>query len=327
MARLLDVQGLKTEFIRPGGRVYAVNGVDFYVDKGESLGIVGESGSGKSVSVLSVLGLIGENGQVTDGKAMFGERNLLELSERQLRDIRGQDIGVIFQDPMTSLNPVKKIGWQIAETMVAHHICGKNEAMHRAVELLEEVGIPDAGTRYKSYPFEFSGGMRQRVMIAIAMACRPKLLIADEPTTALDMTVQMQVLSLLRQSAKSRNMSTIIITHDFGVATNLCNRIVVMYGGKVMEQATVDDFLTQSAHPYSVGLKASIIEIGNRHKTIAPIPGNAPVLTEPPRGCPFANRCHMAVERCYNEVPELRSIGPNHDVACHRAEEVIHHAS
>ncbi|MFD1678102.1 ABC transporter ATP-binding protein [Alicyclobacillus fodiniaquatilis] len=323
MSRLLEVKNLSTEFTRPNGVVYAVNGVSFHVDQGESVGIVGESGSGKSVSVLSVLGLIANNGRVTNGEAIFNGQDLLHLNERQLRAIRGTEIGVIFQDPMTSLNPVKRIGWQIAESMVKHHLCNKREALSRAIDLLAEVGIPDAETRYRNYPFEFSGGMRQRVMIAIALACKPQLLIADEPTTALDMTVQMQVLALLRESARSRNMATLIITHDFGVATNLCSRLIVMYGSKIMEMATVEEFVRRPAHPYSIGLKSSIISIGNRHKKISAIPGNAPVFTTPPEGCPFASRCGFALERCYKEIPPLRTLFPGHEVACHRAEEVM----
>lgn len=325
MAPLLEVKELYATFERPDGRVYAVNGVDFHVEPGETLGIVGESGSGKSVSILSLLGLIGSNGKVSGGKALFEGRDLLAMPKRELRSIRGREIGVVFQDPMTSLNPIRRIGDQIAEALLVHRLCSKEEAHKRSLALLEEVGIPDPKTRYRSYPFEFSGGMRQRVMIAIALACQPKLLIADEPTTALDVTVQMQVLAVLRKAREKRQMSTIIITHDFGVATNFCDRIVVLYGGKVMESAPVEQFIRQSVHPYSTGLKTSILEIGSRSRNLVPIPGSSSVATVPPTGCPFVSRCPKAIERCGRDIPELSKIGADHMVACHRAEEVMGH--
>ncbi|MCL6632437.1 MAG: ABC transporter ATP-binding protein [Alicyclobacillus herbarius] len=324
---LLDVRDLTTQFRRPDGVVYAVNGVSFQVRRGETLGIVGESGSGKSVSVLSILGLIGENGKVVAGTAEFEGVNLLELNQHEMRAIRGREIGVVFQDPMTSLNPIKRVGEQVMEAMLVHRLCSKQEARQRAVRLLEEVGISDPERRMKNYPFELSGGMRQRVMIAIALACQPRLLIADEPTTALDVTVQMQVLSILREAQVNRQMSTIMITHDLGVATNLCDRIIVMYGGKVMESAPVEEFIRHSAHPYSRALKSSILEIGSRGRKIAPIPGNPPVMIEPPRGCPFADRCPLAIDRCRTEVPDLRGLQAEHFVACHRAEEVVEYVA
>lgn len=320
---LLSVRNLYTEFSRPDGRVYAVNGASFSVAAGETLGIVGESGSGKSVSVLSLLGLIRGNGRVTGGEALFEGRNLLTMRKRELLDLRGRDIGVVFQDPMTSLNPVHRIGDQISEAMLAHHLCSRAEAKERTLELLDEVGIPDATARYRNYPFEFSGGMRQRVMIAIALACKPKLLVADEPTTALDVTVQMQILAVLQQARDKRKMGTIMITHDFGVATNFCDHIVVLYGGKVMESAPVAEFIHNTAHPYSVGLKNSILEMGSRNRDLAAIPGQSPTMLQPPRLCPFANRCSMAIERCRTEAPETRSVAEGHEVACHRAEEVM----
>ncbi|WP_274651005.1 ABC transporter ATP-binding protein [Paenibacillus humicola] len=325
MAPLLEVRNLHAAFDRPGGKVYAVNGVDFAVEPGETLGIVGESGSGKSVSILSLLGLIGTNGRVTGGQALFEGRDLLALSKRELRALRGREIGVVFQDPMTSLNPIQRIGDQIAEAMLVHRLCSKEEAYKRTLALLEEVGIPDPKSRYRSYPHEFSGGMRQRVMIAIALACQPKLLIADEPTTALDVTVQMQVLAVLRKARERRRMSTIIITHDFGVATNFCDRIVVLYGGKVMESATAEQFIRHSVHPYSTGLKSSILEIGSKNRKLVPIPGQSAVAILPPSGCPFAPRCSKAIEPCRRDIPELTTVDMNHSVACHRAEEVINH--
>lgn len=326
LTTLLEVRNLHTEFTRPGGKVYAVNGVGFEVGPGETLGIVGESGSGKSVSILTVLGLIRGNGKVTAGEALFEGRDLLKMNRHQLREIRGRDIGVVFQDPMTSLNPVIRVGDQIAESMLTHELCSKAEARERTLELLNEVGIPDPKVRYRNYPHEFSGGMRQRVMIAIALACRPKLLVADEPTTALDVTVQMQVLAVLRVASERRQMSTIMITHDFGVATNFCHRIVVMYGGQVMESASVGEFIRRPAHPYTIGLKSSILEIGSRSRKLVPIPGNSPTMISPPAGCPFAARCPHVTPKCQSEVPELRRLGGQHIVACHRAEEVMNHA-
>lgn len=320
---LLTVENLYTQFERADDIVYAVNGVSFSISPGETLGIVGESGSGKSVSVLSMLGLLRGTGRVVNGTAKFMGTNLLKLRRRQLEDIRGRDIGVIFQDPMTSLNPTMRIGDQIMECMLTHQYTNRKGAFARTIDLLEEVGIPEPKARFRNYPHEFSGGMRQRVMIAMAIACEPQLLIADEPTTALDVTVQMQILSLLHTLREKRRMSIVMITHDFGVATNFCDRIIVMYAGKVMESASLEEFLKRPAHPYTIGLKASIIEVGQQDQELRPIPGMAPTLTEEPRSCPYASRCIFAQERCWKELPELRHIGENHYVACHRAEEVM----
>ncbi|MCY0875735.1 MAG: ABC transporter ATP-binding protein [Firmicutes bacterium] len=323
---LLTVENLHTEFTRQEDVIYAVNGVSFSVAPGETLGIVGESGSGKSVSVLSVLGLLRGSGKVTQGSAKFEGTELLKLKRRQLEDIRGRDIGVIFQDPMTSLNPTMRIGDQIMEGMLTHHYASRKAAYNRTIDLLTEVGIPEPTSRFRNYPFEFSGGMRQRVMIAMAIACEPQLLIADEPTTALDVTVQMQVLALLQKLRQKSRMSVVIITHDFGVATNFCDRIMVMYAGKVMESAPLEEFLKRPAHPYTIGLKASIIEVGQSNRVLQPIPGTTQQLTEPPRACPFVDRCAFAQDACHEELPELRSIGSDHLVACLRAEEVMSHA-
>lgn len=323
---ILTVDNLSTQFKRADDMVYAVNGVSFSVRKGETLGIVGESGSGKSVSILSILRLL-KGDFVVQGRTEFLGSDLLKLTRRQMDDIRGRDIGVVFQDPMTSLTPTMRVGQQIIEGMVAHKRANKREAMRHAIRLLDEVGIPDPEIRIRNYPFEFSGGMRQRVMIALAIACEPQLLIADEPTTALDVTVQMQILSLLQNLRQKRNMSIIMITHDFGVATNFCDRIMVMYSGKVMESAPLEEFLQRPAHPYTLGLKSSIIEVSDDRKQLHPIPGAATPLTAPPSHCPFAERCFMAEERCHKELPRLRQIdmehGPDHWVACHLAEEVM----
>jgi oligopeptide/dipeptide ABC transporter ATP-binding protein len=323
---LLAVEDLYTQFRRANDVVYAVNGVSFAVAPGETLGIVGESGSGKSVTVLSALGLLRGVGMVT-GRALFKGTDLLKLSRRQLEDIRGRDIGFVFQNPMTSLNPTMRVGDQIMEPMLTHHYAKRRDAYERTLNLLAEVGITEPRARFRSYPHEFSGGMRQRAMIAMAIACEPELLIADEPTTALDVTVQMQILVLLAQLRVKRNMSIIMITHDFGVATNFCDRIVVMYAGLVMESAPLQDFLRRPALPYTVDLKESLVEVGDRGRPLQPIPGMAPVLTAPPTSCPYAARCRWVIERCRREMPALRSITPGHLVACHRAEEVIEHAS
>jgi len=320
---LLSVDGLQVEFERASGTIYAVNGVSFSVAPGETLGIVGESGSGKSVSVLSIMGLLRSNGRVTGGSAKFMGKDLLKLRRRQLEDIRGRDVGMVFQDPMTSLNPTMRVGDQIMEAMLCHHYTSRRGAFNRTLQLLEEVGIPEAKARFSSYPHEFSGGMRQRVMIAIAIACEPQLLIADEPTTALDVTVQAQILALLRELQEKRKMSIILITHDFGVATNFCDRVIVMYAGKVMESAPLDRFLCQPAHPYTIGLKRSVIEVGDKHRELVAIPGMATALTEPPRYCPFAERCSFVRERCWSELPQLRPVSSGHVVACHYAEEVM----
>lgn len=324
---ILAVSDLRVEFDRGEDSVYAVNGVSFEIAQGETLGIVGESGSGKSVTLMSALGLIRENGKVKTGTVQFQGKNLLKMSPRQLEDIRGRDIGVIFQDPMTSLNPVMSIGDQIMEAMLTHHHASHRAAFNRTIELLHEMGIPDPKSRFKNYPHEFSGGMRQRIMIAISLACEPQLLIADEPTTALDVTVQMQILALLQSQREQKNMSIAMITHDFGVATNFCDKIVVLYAGQIMEMAETGTFIRNPAHPYSLGLKKSIIEIGQRGRKLEPIPGMAPTLTEPPTSCSFADRCPFAVDRCREELPQLRTVASNHHVACHRAEEVLAHAN
>lgn len=320
---LLEVKDLNIEFKRSDDKVYAVNGVSFSIEEGESLGIVGESGSGKSVSLLSCIGLLRENGKITSGTAKFQGTDLLKLKRRQLQDIRGRDIGVVFQDPMTSLNPVMRVGDQIMEGMLAHQYAGRKKAFERTIQLLDEMGIPEPRVRFNNYPHEFSGGMRQRIMIAMAIACEPQLLIADEPTTAVDVTMQMQILSLLQKLHKERKMSIAMITHDFGVATNFCEKIVVLYAGQVMEIAKTSEFIKRPAHPYTIGLKSSIIEVGHRNKVLAPIPGMAPVLTEKPSSCSFADRCPIATDRCRHELPTLRMIGDDHLVACHRAEEVL----
>lgn len=319
---LLEVKDLWVEFKRPGGIVHAVNGVSFNLMPGESLGIVGESGSGKSVMVLSLLGLIARNGRVVRGEALLDGEDILKMSRQELVEIRGRDIGVIFQDPMTSLNPIMRIGRQITEGMLLRDF-PPDEAKTRAIDLLRRVGIPKPEQRFNDYPFQFSGGMRQRVMIAVALALKPKLVIADEPTTALDVTVQAQVLDLLDELREEFGMGMIIITHDFGVATNHCNRINVMYAGQVMESATVEHLVARTANPYTLGLLESTMEIGHGKQSIQPIPGNPPSAMVVHKGCPFAPRCRFSTERCVAEKPVLRPIEPDHYVFCHYGEEVM----
>lgn len=323
MIPLLEVKNLWVEFQRSDGVVHAVNGVDFHLAPGESLGIVGESGSGKSVTVLSLLGLIPAHGRIVRGEAYLGGRDLFRISPRELLDIRGKEVGVIFQDPMTSLNPIMRVGDQIVEAMLVHRLCSKIEARRRAIELLQKVGIPQPEQRFFDYPFQFSGGMRQRVMLAIALACGPKLLIADEPTTALDVTVQAQVLDLLRQLREGLGMGLVIITHDFGVATNYCDRIAVMYAGKIVELAPVALFVAGAAHPYSRGLLDSTLEIGHGKRPVNPIPGQSPNPRLLPPGCPFAPRCRFVTTQCQTSAPNLRPLADGRLVACHYAEDVL----
>ncbi|HEU4322013.1 MAG TPA: ABC transporter ATP-binding protein [Roseiflexaceae bacterium] len=324
---LLEVKDLWVEFKLRGSTVYAVKGVNFSLQPGESLGIVGESGSGKSVTALAILGLIARNGRVVRGEARFDGEDLLQMNRQELLRIRGRGIGVIFQDPMTSLNPIMRIGRQITESMLVHRVCSPPEAKQRAIELLRRVGIPQPERRFNDYPFQFSGGMRQRVMIAIALASQPRLIIADEPTTALDVTVQAQVLRLLDELRQELGMGMIMITHDLGVATNHCDRINVMYAGQVMESATVEQLVTRTANPYSLGLLESTMEIGHGRQPIQPIPGNPPSAMVIHQGCPFAPRCRFATERCPGEPPALRAVEREHLVSCHYAEEVMHHVA
>ena len=320
---LLLVENLYTEFRRADDIVYAVNGISLRVEPGEVVGVVGESGSGKSVTMMSLLGLVRSNAKVKVDTAQFKQFDLKKLGSKQLEDIRGREIGVVFQDPMTSLNPVMRVGDQVMESMLVHQYATHQAAYQRTLDLFHEVGIPEVVNRFRNYPHEFSGGMRQRIMIAIAIACEPDLLIADEPTTALDVTVQMQILSLLQELRERRHMSIVMITHDFGVATNFCDRILVMYAGRIVESANVADFVARPGHPYMVGLKASILEIGSRNRELVPIPGLPPILTAPPTQCSFADRCPFVIDRCRQERPELRSLESGHMVACHRSEEVI----
>jgi oligopeptide/dipeptide ABC transporter ATP-binding protein len=314
---LLSVDDLRVEFTTMRGTVYAVNGITFDVAPGETLGIVGESGCGKSVTSLAILGILARNGRVTGGTANFEGRDLLQLKDRQLRKIRGRDIAMIFQDPMTSLNPVHTVGKQIREALQTHFDLDKKEADERAASLIDRVGIPSAKIRLKDYPHQFSGGMRQRAMIAMALACEPKLLIADEPTTALDVTIQAQILELLREIVAERDTALVLITHDLGVVAGMCERVNVMYAGTFVETATADQLFARPRHPYTLGLLQSIPRLDARRKeALTPIEGAPRDMLRPPSACPFEPRCRFAVEESAREVPQLREIEPGHFVAC-----------
>jgi oligopeptide transport system ATP-binding protein len=315
---LLEVNGLKTHFFTREGAVQAVDGVSFSVDKGQTLGIVGESGCGKSVTALSIMGLIPKPpAKIVDGSVLFDGRDLTKLSEKQLEDVRGRQIAMIFQDPMTSLNPTFKISTQITETLHRHFDIDKAPARKRAVELLEEVGIPRAAERLDDYPHQFSGGMRQRVMIAIALSCNPKLLIADEPTTALDVTIQAQILDLLDRLRQEHDMAMIIITHDMGVVAETADEIAVMYAGQIVEHAPALELFDNPEHPYTEALLGALPQLegeGIREGRLTAIPGRPPDLVNPPEACRFAARCPYRDHdtRCASERQELREIRSGH---------------
>jgi oligopeptide/dipeptide ABC transporter ATP-binding protein len=314
---LLSVENLRVRFGTARGTVHAVNGISFDIAPGETLGIVGESGCGKSVTALALLGILARNGRVTSGRAMFEGRDLLKLSDSQLRGIRGREIAMIFQDPMTSLNPVLTIGRQIREVLETHFDMGKDQATRRAGELLERVGIPSADLRLKDYPHQFSGGMRQRAMIAMALACEPKLMIADEPTTALDVTIQAQILDLLRELVAGQDTALILITHDLGVVAGMCERVHVMYGGLIMEAGSADQLFARPRHPYTYGLLQSVPRLdATRKAKLQPIEGQPRDMLTPPAACPFQPRCRYEVEQSRLEVPPLREVEPGHWVAC-----------
>lgn len=318
MAKLLEVKNLKTQFFTQDGVVHAVNGITYSVDAGETVAIVGESGSGKSVGVMSLIRLIPQPpGKIVDGEVWFDGRDLLKLSEDELRHIRGNRIAMIFQDPMTSLNPVLTIGRQITEALELHLNMSKSEARKRAVQLLEMVGIPGAEARLDDYPHQFSGGMRQRVMIAMGLSCDPQLLIADEPTTALDVTIQAQIVDLVGRLKEELGMAIIWITHDLGVVAGMAERVIVMYSGFIVEEAPVGELYGSPRHPYTLGLLRSIprLDLG-RQKRLIPIDGLPPDLLEAPTHCPFAPRCQFAVDKCWEENPVLETVGPEHYAAC-----------
>ena len=315
---LLDVQGLATQFKTPDGIVHAVNGVSFGLKEGETLGVVGESGCGKSVTMLSVLGLIpSPPGKVTEGKAFFFGQDLLKMPSEGLRHVRGAQISMIFQDPMTSLNPVLTIGRQLTEPLMLHLGMNKKQAEARAAELLSMVGIPNAKDRLGDYPHQYSGGMRQRVMIAMALSCNPQILIADEPTTALDVTIQAQIVELVKRLRDELGMAIIWITHDLGVVAGIAQRVIVMYGGFIIEEAEVKELYANPQHPYTISLLSSLPRVDEKgHQKLASIEGLPPVLYQQPTACPFAPRCKFVIDRCWNENPPLTEVAPGHTIAC-----------
>ncbi|MFZ5809696.1 MAG: ABC transporter ATP-binding protein [Chloroflexota bacterium] len=315
---LLDVQDLETQFRTSDGTVYAVNGVSFHLEEGETLGIVGESGCGKSVTMLSMLHLIpSPPGKITAGKAFFLGQDLLTMSDEAIRHIRGAQISMIFQDPMTSFNPVLTIGRQVSEPLEIHLGMSHDDAIKRVIELLEMVGIPRAKERINDYPHQFSGGMRQRVMIAMALACNPHILIADEPTTALDVTIQAQIVELVKRLRDEVGMSIIWITHDLGIIAGLAQRVAVMYGGYIIEEAPVKELYKNPQHPYTIGLLGSLPRLDYKERQrLTSIDGLPPVLYEKPNYCPFAPRCKYAIDRCWNENPALEKVDNGHFLAC-----------
>ena len=317
---ILEVKGLKTQFFTESGVVRAVDGVDIVVKRGEVLGIVGESGCGKSVTSLSIMGLVSEPGRIVDGEVLFDEEDLLKLSEKRMMNIRGNRISMIFQQPQSSLNPVFRVGDQITEALRNHQDISNEEAHKRAVELLNVVGIPEPESRFKAYPHEMSGGMAQRVMIAMALACVPELVIADEPTTALDVTIQAQILDLMRNLKSQMETAIILITHDLGVVAEMCDRVNVMYAGRIVEEAQVETLFATPKHPYTDALIGSTPVLGQAEKELVTIPGSVPNLINLPSGCKFAPRCQARIEhnltRCTEDEPDLIEMAPNHWVRC-----------
>ncbi|WP_338825108.1 ABC transporter ATP-binding protein [Bradyrhizobium septentrionale] len=321
MMALLEIKGLKTHFTTDDGILQAVDGVDISINRGETLCVVGESGCGKTVTAMSILKLIAmPPGKIVAGEIIFEGRDLVPLTSHELDDIRAKEIGFIFQEPMTSLNPVLTIGEQISESLRRHEAVTRKQALERTIEMLKLVQIPNAEGRVHHYPHQFSGGMRQRVMIAMALACRPKLVIADEPTTALDVTIQAQILDLLQDMKERLGMAVMLITHAMGVVAETAQRVVVMYAGKVVEEAGVDELFADPRHPYTQGLIRSIprIDLDAEHKTrLEAIGGSVPILINPPPGCRFAPRCKHAMSICAEQEPRLREIAPGHRMACH----------
>lgn len=317
MSRLLEVKNLKTSFRTHIGDVQAVRGVSLHLDKGEALGIVGESGCGKSVTMMSIMRLLADNAIIDSEEITFNGKNITNPTEKEMQEIRGNEMAMIFQDPMTSLNPLFTVGQQLTEHLIKHKKVSKAEANDLAIKMLDMVGIPSPEKRLKQYPHEFSGGMRQRVMIAMSLICEPKLIIADEPTTALDVTIQAQILDLMKDLKEKINSSIILITHDLGVVADLCTRINVMYGGIVVEEGTDEDIFYNARHPYTWGLLNSVPNPKSEVKEkLTPIEGQPPDLLKPPAGCPFAARCQYAMKVCIEKQPPLFEISKGHKSAC-----------
>jgi peptide/nickel transport system ATP-binding protein len=321
---LLEVEDLRSYFKTDEGIVRAVDGVDFEVERGETLGIVGESGAGKSVAVRSILGLIREPGRIVSGSVRFDGRDLTELSEAELRrEVRGTEISIVFQDAMSAFDPVYTVGSQIAEVVEHHQNVSGETAWDRAVELLDDVGIPDPAERAEQYPHEFSGGMQQRALIAMALSCNPKLIVADEPTTALDVTIQAEILDLFRDIQEKYDTSIVYVTHDLGVVREVCDRVAVMYLGEIVEQAPYDELYRNPKHPYTQALFRSILTTERTVERLDPIEGTMPSAVDPPSGCRFRTRCPRAFDECRGVDPERRDVGDDHDAACHLYEDGI----
>ncbi len=314
---LLHIRGLKTYFHTFGGVIKAVDGVDFSLNEGEILGVVGESGCGKSVVGFSIMGLVDAPGRIESGEIRFNGANLPDLDEREMRKVRGKEITMIFQDPMTSLNPLYTIQAQMEEVMKLHSDMNGEQRKKRCIELLDDVGISQPASRLKNYPHQFSGGMRQRVIIAIALASNPKLVIADEPTTALDVTIQSQILKLMKRLVREHRNAMILITHDLAVVSEMADKIMVMYCGRIVEKGTRDDIINRSRHPYTLGLLGSIPNLASRQKRLNQIPGMVPNIMHLPPGCAFAPRCDYVHEKCRTHRPELVELEPGHAAACY----------
>ena len=317
MSKLLEVKNLKTSFKTHIGDVQSVRGVSFHLDKGEALGVVGESGCGKSVTMMTIMRLLGENAKIEAENITFDDKDISKPTEKLMQTIRGNDMSMIFQDPMTSLNPLFTVGDQLTEHLIKHKKISKKEAKEKAIKMLDMVGIPSPEKRLKQYPHEFSGGMRQRVMIAMSLICEPKLIIADEPTTALDVTIQAQILDLMKDLKEKLDTSIILITHDLGVVADLCSRINVMYGGLIVEEGTTEDIFYRGKHPYTWGLLRSVPNPKSELKEkLIPIEGQPPDLLKPPVGCPFTARCDYAMKICKEKQPPLFEISEGHRAAC-----------
>ncbi len=320
MPSLLEIQQLKTYFNTGDGLLKAIDGIDISIDAGETLALVGESGCGKSMTALSILRLVPDPGRIVEGKIIFSDEDLLLLPEEEIRRIRGNRIAMIFQEPMTSLNPVFRVGEQICEVLRLHRGMDRSEATQAARELLEQVGIPEPGQRLSDYPHQLSGGLRQRVMIAMALACDPQLLIADEPTTALDVTIQAQIMDLLAELQGSRGMATLLISHDLGVVAESADRVAIMYAGLIVETATATELFANPLHPYTQGLLSCIPRLGEQRERLEPIPGQVPDVRNLPAGCSFRDRCPVAFEPCEQKCPPLLEVEPGHWARCWRCQ-------
>lgn len=317
MEKVLEIQGLEVSFKSDGKQLKVVNGISFDVHKGETLGIVGESGCGKSVTSLSIMRLLpSPPGKITGGAIQYQGQDLLKKKEKEMRKIRGNEISMIFQEPMTSLNPVFSIGKQLDEVLLLHNDISKKAARERSVDMLKLVGIPRPEQIYEAYPFELSGGMRQRVMIAMGLACQPKLLIADEPTTALDVTIQAQILNLMKDLKEKTDTAIMLITHDLGVIAEMCDRVIVMYAGEIVEETDVDTLFNNPKHPYTIGLLESIPKLGEKRDRLRSIPGQVPLAGTITKGCRFADRCNKAIPLCREEDPELLEVSKGHSCRC-----------